>query len=155
MSDDGRIRVAETDEEIRACHAVMRQLRPHHDDREAFLARVRLQQTEGYRLAALTDATGTVAAVAGYRIGENLAWGRYLYVDDLVTDDARRSAGHGGRLLAWLAATARAAGCDELHLDSGVQRFAAHRFYLEHRMDITSHHFRQDLRSPSGGDDGA
>lgn len=30
----------------------------------------------------------------------------------------------------------------ELHLDSGVQRYGAHRFYLRHGMDITSHHFR-------------
>ena len=29
------------------------------------------------------------------RLGENLAWGRYLYVDDLVTLPAQRSLGHG------------------------------------------------------------
>jgi hypothetical protein len=33
-----------------------------------------------------------------------------------------------------------------LHLDSGVQRFAAHRFYLARRMDITCHHFALKLR---------
>ena len=147
MSRDAEIRLAETDDEIEACHGVMRQLRPHHDDPGAFREQVRRQQREGYRLARLTDDTGAVAAVAGYRVGENLAWGRYLYVDDLVTDAAKRSSGHGRRLLAWLAETARQAGCDELHLDSGVQRFAAHRFYLRHGMDITSHHFGQDLRS--------
>jgi hypothetical protein len=31
-------------------------------------------------------------------------------------------------------------------LDSGVQRFGAHRFYLRRRMNITSHHFAIDLR---------
>jgi hypothetical protein len=49
--------------------------------------------------------------------------------------------GLGGRLLEWLLAHARAQGCVQLHLDSGVQRFGAHRFYLAHRLDITSHHF--------------
>jgi hypothetical protein len=44
-----------------------------------------------------------------------------------------------------LVAEARAAGCGELHLDSGVQRFAAHRFYLRERMEIMAHHFRLKL----------
>ncbi|MGZ5023946.1 MAG: GNAT family N-acetyltransferase, partial [Chthoniobacterales bacterium] len=34
-----------------------------------------------------------------------------------------------------------------LTLDSGVQRFDAHRFYLMKRMKISSHHFVLDLSS--------
>ena len=88
------------------------------------------------------DSTGGIDLIAGYRVAHNLAWGKYLYVDDLVTDESRRSSNFGGRLMEWLVQTARDEGCDELHLDSGVQRFAAHRFYLRHGMDIASHHFR-------------
>ena len=134
------VKLATTDEEIRACHRVMRQLRPRHERELLFVDRVHLQQREGYRLAALSH-EGQVRAVAGYRIGHNLAWGKYLYVDDLVTDEAARSAGHGRELMSWLTEQAKQAGCDELHLDSGVQRFGAHRFYLREGMDITSHHF--------------
>jgi GNAT superfamily N-acetyltransferase len=94
----------------------------------------------GYRLAYVEDAS-RVAAVAGFRILECLAWGKFLYVDDLVTDEGSRSKGHGRELLRWLAAHAREKGCAELHLDSGVQRFGAHRFYLSRRMEIRSHHF--------------
>ncbi|MEH2265848.1 hypothetical protein [Nostoc sp.] len=36
-------------------------------------------------------------------------------------------------------------GCKHLSLDSGVQRFGAHRFYLMERMKITSHHFGIEL----------
>ena len=36
----------------------------------------------------------------------------------------------------WLVEYARGEGCDQFHLDSGVQRFAAHRFYLNRRMAI-------------------
>jgi GNAT superfamily N-acetyltransferase len=92
---------------------------------------------------------GKVVAVAGYRIAHNLAWGKFLYVDDLVSDASRRSAGHGRRLMDWLIETAEREGCDELHLDSGVQRFGAHRFYLRYGMDITSHHFRLTLHGKS------
>ena len=45
------------------------------------------------------DAAESVLAVAGFRALENLSAGRVLYVDDLVTDEARRSAGHGAQLL--------------------------------------------------------
>jgi hypothetical protein len=41
----------------------------------------------------------------------------------------------------WLMGQAQQAGCAQIHLDSGVQRFAAHGFYLRHRFSITSHHF--------------
>jgi GNAT superfamily N-acetyltransferase len=135
---------AETDSQIAACFDVMRQLRPHLTDTDAFVARVRVQQANGYMLAALRD-DGIVRAVAGYRIIENLYSGRVLYVDDLVTDAACRSAGHGAALLDWLVAQARAQQCHTFELDSGVQRFGAHRFYLNHRMDIVAHHFRLRL----------
>jgi GNAT superfamily N-acetyltransferase len=141
------IHVAETAAQIRACYPVMVQLRPHLSE-EQFVAQVKLQQDQqGYQLAGLHGGD-RVVAVAGYRLGNFLAWGKILYVDDLVTDENARSRGHGDELFAWLLAQAKEHGCDQLHLDSGVQRFGAHRFYLRRRMDITSHHFALDLREP-------
>ncbi|MBA3315201.1 MAG: GNAT family N-acetyltransferase [Planctomycetota bacterium] len=134
---------AETDEQIAACFAVMRQLRPQLTTAE-FVPWVQAQTSAGYRLV-YCEADGQAVSVAGYRVIENLAWGRFLYVDDLVTDEHHRSQGQGDRLFEWLVAEAKQLGCGELHLDSGVQRFAAHRFYLRHRMDITSHHFAMKL----------
>ncbi len=138
------IRLAETDGEIIACLPVMRQLRT--DLAEAgFLRRIRLQQSGGYQLCYLAE-DGLVRSVAGFRLMENLASGRVLYVDDLVTDSGARSKGFGQQLLDWLLKEAKAAGCDTLELDSGVQRFDAHRFYLRNRMHIVSHHFRISLK---------
>jgi len=134
------VRIVTTDDEILSCHPVMVHLRPDYSAPE-FLSCVRRQRSEGYELAMLAD-QDHVVAVTGYRVGHNLAWGKYLYVDDLVTDASRRSEGHGQRLMDWLVGRAREQGCDELHLDSGVQRHGAHRFYLRYGMDITSHHFR-------------
>jgi GNAT superfamily N-acetyltransferase len=134
---------AKTDEEILRCLPVMRQLRTQLEE-VGFVARVRLQEAEGYRLAWLAEGE-VVRAVAGYRFLENLYSGRVLYVDDLVTDGAARSSGHGGRLFDWLVQLARQRGCQTLELDSGVQRFDAHRFYLAKRMVISSHHFRLAL----------
>lgn len=138
------IRIATTDDELRAAFAVMKQLRPHLDE-DAFVAQARRQQrAHDWKLAVRFDGERAVAC-AGYRIGEWLAWGKALCVDDLVTDERARSSGHGDALFEWLCAAAREAGCAQLHLDSGVQRFGAHRFYLRNRMDITSHHFARRL----------
>ena len=137
------IRLAEDAAAIARCHAVMRDLRPHLSA-EQFAAQVARQRADGYRLAFLESA-GAVRACAGFRVLENLVWGRFLYVDDLVTAPDARSLGYGGRLFEWLVGQARAEGCTQLHLDSGVQRFAAHRFYLGKRMAITAHHFELKL----------
>jgi GNAT superfamily N-acetyltransferase len=128
---------------IARCFPVMSQLRPHLEARD-FVPRVQRQQAAGYHLAYL-EADATVRAVAGYRFTESLSSGRFCYVDDLVTDSASRSAGHGRALFEWLVEQARAAGCEQFNLDSGVQRFDAHRFYLARRMSITCHHFALTL----------
>jgi GNAT superfamily N-acetyltransferase len=137
------IALARTDREIQRCFSVMAELRPHLDESE-FVARVRIQQREGFELAFLSEKK-QVKAVAGFRVGNNLAWGNFLYVDDLVTAENFRSQGHGQKLFDWLVRQARSRGCDEFHLDSGVQRFGAHRFYLARRMDIIAHHFALKL----------
>ncbi len=135
------IRLATTDADIASALAVMRELRPHlKEDEAAFVATIRRQQRSGYHLA-LLESAGEVEALAGFRIGENLAWGRFLYVDDLVTRATRRSRGHGARLLAWLKARAKEEGCAQLRLDSGAQRHGAHRFYEREGMQRSGFHF--------------
>jgi GNAT superfamily N-acetyltransferase len=138
------ITLATTDAQISRCFPVMVQLRPHLTESK-FLTQVQRQQKAGYHLACLTDRK-TVKAAAGYRFSESLSWGKFMYVDDLITAGNFRSQGHGRRLLAWLVRQAKAKGCDQFHLDSGVHRFGAHRFYLASRMDIIAHHFALKLR---------
>ena len=127
----------------------MRELRPHLTDAGSFAARVdELQRPEGYRLVGAFDADGKpAAAVAGFRAGHNLAWGHYVYVDDLSTHPEARRRGHARAIVDWLLEEARRLGCDELHLDSGVgdARADAHRLYLNARMRITSHHFARPV----------
>ncbi len=130
-------------------HEAMRELRPAHADQQAFSDYVDdVLRPAGYRLVGAFGADHEpAAAVAGFRIGDSLAWGRYLYVDDLSTvPDARRH-GYAGALLDWLVDEARALGCTQLHLDSGTggERFAAHRLYHAHGLAIYSHHFARGL----------
>jgi GNAT superfamily N-acetyltransferase len=141
---DARIGIAETPQDLRRCFPVMRELRTQITDEESFIERVLRQQKQGYQLAFL-ESEGDLRAVAGYRFLESLFSGKNLYVDDLVTRAADRSRGFGAQLLDWLIEQARANNCESLELDSGVQRFEAHRFYFSKRMSILSYHFRVKL----------
>ncbi len=138
------IAIAKTEQDIRRCFPVVVQLRPHLSEDE-FIQRVKRQQKDGYQLAFLEEGE-MVIAVTGYRVLETLWAGRCFYVDDLVTAEAFRSQGFGQRLFQWLVEQARGRDCVEFHLDSGVQRFGAHRFYLASGMDIVAHHFGMRLR---------
>ncbi len=130
----------------------MVQLRPHLTVEE-FVNRVQQQQQAGYQLAYIAespanlgqDADEKVRAIAGFRIIENLAFGRVLYVDDLITDEQERSQGYGKALLDWLTTYGQQQHCDTLELDSGSHRTAAHRFYFRERLVITGFHFQRSL----------
>ena len=133
------VNLAADEEQIRRCYPILSQLRTHLDE-SALVKQVIRQQAQGFLLAYL-ESEGEIRSVAGYRFSENLAYGKFMYVDDLVTNLADRSKGFGQILFDWLVAEGRRRRCDRLVLDSGVQRFGAHRFYLRKGMDIACHHF--------------
>ena len=137
------IQLAADPTHIKRCAPVLRELRTFLTE-DQIIDRVQQQMTDGYRLAYI-EAADIVASVAGYRILRNLTYGKFIYVDDLVTRADHKRAGYAGQLLEWLCEHARDQGCSFFILDSGVQRFEAHRFYLAHRMDITAHHFARKL----------
>jgi len=139
------IQIAKTDAEITECYPVLKALRPDLSA-ETFVSKIRDLQTAGYLLAYAVVIDSPVA-VAGFRLGESLAWKRYLYVEDLATLDAERSKGYGANLLSWLMVYAGSEGCETLHLDSGVQRKDAHRFYQREGMRMASYHFSTTLLS--------
>uniref|UniRef100_A0A832M2M0 GNAT family N-acetyltransferase n=1 Tax=Oscillatoriales cyanobacterium SpSt-402 TaxID=2282168 RepID=A0A832M2M0_9CYAN len=137
------IQVAKIDAEIVQCYAVLSQLRPHIQQK-SFLEQVRRQQQNGHQIVYLKK-DHQVVAVAVFCISECFACGRFLHVYDLVVDERLRSQGYGHQLFVWLVDYAKLHDCTELSLDSGVQRFEAHRFYLHHQMNISGHHFSLSL----------
>jgi GNAT superfamily N-acetyltransferase len=138
------VRTLTTDEDILAARGVMRQLRPQISEADYLSTVRRMMRTDSYLQAAVFDGD-TVVAVAGYRFMETLYAGGTLYVDDLNTDDTRRSRGYGKALMDWLKREARERGCVQLQLDSGVQREQTHRFYFREGLTINCYHFRVDL----------
>ncbi|AZI42349.1 GNAT family N-acetyltransferase [Deinococcus psychrotolerans] len=139
-----------TGQDIQLSYAAMFELRgqrPPLASPEAFQRWVTQQAAQGYRLAATFEAKAAEAqAVCGFRVLNFLYSGRQLYIDDLSTLPQARARGHARALLDWAEAEAGRLDCESLHLDSGVQRFGAHRLYLKAGMDITAHHFAKSLR---------
>lgn len=138
------IKIAESDEEIESCHAVMAELRPHIHAGEFLPFVKRLSADFGFQLVYLLD-DSEVKAVGGIRIGEWLAGGKYLEIEDPVAKEGSRSNGCGGELFDWIVNFARAENCGQMRLVSHVKRFAAHRFYLNKRMNIEAHYFSLKL----------
>ena len=139
------VKLADSDADLRRCFPVIRQLRTHFDQEEAFVTQARRQMAnERWQLAFVED-EGEVVALAGFRLQECLYSGKTLYVDDLVTREDQRSKGHGETLMRWLEDRARKAGCQTFSLDSGTQRSEAHRFYFRTGMTISSFHFAKKL----------
>lgn len=133
-----------SDLDYQACFDVMRELRPHLCDVAAFTEQVRRQAAQGYRLLAAWQ-DDQVKALAGYRIQESLLYGRFLYVDDLVTSaDARRHR-LGEKLIDALREAARGQGCANFVLDTGLGNALGQRFYFRQGLLAAGIHFRQPL----------
>jgi len=138
--DQGRVAAPDWLEKAEAVHRQLRTALP-----SAYEAKMRRVFSGGARMCVAVEG-GAVAGVAVYRMYENTFAGKQLYVDDLVTDEARRSTGVGRALLGYLEEKARAAGLDTLSLDSGTQRQQAHKFYFREGMVVTSFHFGKKLK---------
>lgn len=104
-SRPGTVRKMVSDNDIQATYAVMHQLRTHVKEDE-YVGRVKRQAANGYMVAAVEEG-GQVRCVAGYRISECLSWGKFLYVDDLVSDQNDRSKNYGKQMMDWLIAEAK------------------------------------------------
>jgi GNAT superfamily N-acetyltransferase len=143
-----KIKIISSEEEANTCFPIMKALRPHLTQ-EGFINQWKRQQTQGYRIAAVVDDSEEIAALAGYRFAEFLAWGKVIYLDDLITDPSKKRNGYAGALLDWLEEQGRLSNCDTLQLDSGHQRNDAHRLYLNKGWTITSHHFSKNLKHSS------
>ncbi len=123
--------------------AVHRQLRPNLPP--DYVGRMSEVLATGAQLALVVE-DNAVLCIALWRVIENTADGRRLYVDDLVSDETRRSQGAGKMMFGWLEAKAAVLGCSALTLDSGVQRQRAHHFYFREGMYIASFSFKKVLK---------
>ncbi|WP_217473926.1 GNAT family N-acetyltransferase [Stutzerimonas stutzeri] len=134
----------ETD--LRGALELMRELRPHLVDEAAFLAQMARQFEQHYRLlSAWRD--DELVGLAGFRAQENLLYGRFVYVDDLVVAQSQRQKGVGAQLLGVVRREATRDGYAHLVLDTGLHMPLAQRFYFREGLLAKGMHFVQPLHN--------
>ena len=133
---------------FQASFNLMRELRPHVTDRDSYVQQLLRQAGQGYRLLAAWEGE-QVVGLAGYREMENLLYGRFVYVDDLVVQPDVQRSGLGARLLGAVREEAVQRGCAHFVLDTGLHMPLAQRFYF--RQGVLAHgmHFTQRLQTES------
>lgn len=142
---------ADTDADLVACWPVVQQLRPRLQSAEDFIARVHRMRADRYRILAAWQDRHTAVALAGYRVAENLIYGRFLYVDDLVTLDTARGARWGQALMDAMARIGEAEGCSCLVLDTGLSNALAQRFYFRQGLLTQALRFGRPLQAAPQG----
>jgi GNAT superfamily N-acetyltransferase len=146
--NDLQIRIVEHTGDPAPIAEVLLELRPQYPDADALATTLRgVIRSQGLRVfgAHLGDDPAACGAVT-VRMVESLSWGRFLYVDDLVTSSAVRGRGVASHLMDRVDVLADEAGLSaKVQLDSGVgvHRADAHAFYGGRGMWIAGFHFIQ------------
>ncbi|GIV40601.1 MAG: N-acetyltransferase GCN5 [Thermonema sp.] len=111
------IQLALSDEAVLRCKHILRELYPHiPQEDDAFLFAIRKLQVEGYNLAYI-EKEGIAASLVGFRVGENLAWGKYIFIDELATAKKYRHQGLASAIIDWLVDYAKTKKCSKIFLD--------------------------------------
>jgi len=139
-----------TRDEIVASFAVMASLRPHLENVADYCDLVEGQMRQGYHLLAAID-HDQIVGLAGYRHQQNLIYGRFTYVDDLVVQDSQRGRSVGEMLLKEVRSFATSQGSRRLVLDTGLANALAQRFYFRNGLLAAGMHFSEVL-TPSPAD---
>ncbi len=139
------IEIAKDTSSIDECFPIFNKLRPHLQEAATFQKCVLKQMQQGYSIAYIKSETRVVACI-GYRVFDMLAWGKVLYIDDLITCETSRGKGYGSTLLSYVIAEGERLGCDEVHLDTVYTRHEAHRTYLKHGFQLNCHHLALQLK---------
>ncbi len=88
-----------------------------------------------------------LVAVCGAWEATKLWCGRYLEIDNIVTDPDRRSQGVGSQLMQAMEDIARKRNCEILVLDSYASNTSSHRLYHRLGYEIKGFHFVKELRT--------
>ncbi|PWK22675.1 acetyltransferase (GNAT) family protein [Arcicella aurantiaca] len=141
-----QIKFANTQDEYLKCWNAISALRPNLT-KENYLALIDNMKNQTYQLVFIEDENGDVPAVVGFRYMTMLYCGNIIYIDDLSTISEARGKGYASQLLDFIIDLAQTQKLDGIHLDSGHQRYDAHRLYLNKKLKITAHHFSLNINS--------
>lgn len=144
MQSQVEISHIENDADLDASFPIMKELRPHLVDCASYVEQVALQLTQGYRLLAAWQ-DGAIVGLSGYRLMNNLLYGRFVYIDDLVVTSSLHRSGIGEHLLQTVREQAVELRCKHVVLDTGLHMALAQRFYFRQGLLARGMHFVEPL----------
>ena len=133
------IKTVSSEKDILKTWDAMQLLRPHLKQDE-YVNLIKDMFSEGYNMAYIEE-NGKAVSVIGFRQLQFLFNGRHIYIDDLSTLTAYRGKGYGGKLIDYVSNLAKEKGYEVVTLDSGYQRYPAHRLYMNKGFVIVGYHF--------------
>lgn len=133
------ILIAKNDDEILQCFDIMKQL-VNSINKNNFLLQVKRKYEMGYRLVFL-KINNEVVSIIGTRIYEYFGCGKFLIIDDFITDKDKRGKGYGKKIFNWVKKFVKENQCSQIQLDSSIELYKAHKFYMNMGMNISHHHF--------------
>lgn len=140
------IKELDTETEIESCFNLMKVLRPKMESIPDFVAQILRQRKESYRIVGIEE-QGKIVALAGFRELENLIHGKFIYVDDLVTDPEYRNKNMGQALLLHISAIAKDKFYNNVVLDTGLANSQAQKFYYREGFLGLGMHFIRPVKN--------
>lgn len=123
---------------------IMKQLRTDLTE-ETYIELLQDMSKDGYKLYAMY-VENEIVSLAGLSWRINFYNKHHIFIYDLVTDVSQRSFGYGEKLLQYIHDWANENGAEYVALESGLQRFDAHRFYEDKlNYDKWCYSFRKSL----------
>lgn len=133
------------EEEVTHAFEVIKQLRTHLTKDQYLDLVTDSIKDDGYRMFGMYEGSEIVAVLA-FQPMTTLYYGRYIWITDLVVDEAWRSKDYGARLLSYIETWAEEQGYDCIALSSDLEKERAHQFYTD-KMDYdkVSYVFKKEL----------
>lgn len=98
----------------------------------------------GYRMLGVFDGEKCICS-AGFWISYRFYCGKFIQLDNMVTLPDARSKGVGKLVVDFIKNTGKSDGCKKVLVDTYVENFSAHRFFLREGFIIRGYHLNFEI----------
>ncbi len=133
-----------SEEQLDAACKLLTQMYP---ERSQAMVKQEVQQMlseGGWRVMGIFEDNQCVATLLVH-VGHRLYSGKFIRMDSMVIDENLRSRGLGKKIFDWVQAEGKRLNCQKLLLDSYVENYDGHRFFLREGMAIRGYHINKAL----------
>lgn len=139
MPSEFTIKELTTLAEMEERFSLVKQLNPKLE-KDSYSEMLNAMLKNGYRMIAAFKENECVG-VSGFWIATKIYSGKYVELDNVITDENYRSKGIGKLLSDWIIEEAKKQRCKVAMLDAYVENYKGHRFYFREGFTVRGFHF--------------